>query len=65
MIDIYYSENNKAIDSTLHDQNLIMTGLIRSTLERIKSWLSENCEQHFLLVGPHGSAKRYTQISLF
>lgn len=38
---------------------LIMTGQINNTLSIIQPWLSEGSEEHFLLVGPHGSAKRY------
>lgn len=60
VIDIYYSDPNYQIeDSNLDDLPLVLTGQVQQTLDTLKPWLSVGKEEHFILVGPHGSAKRY------
>lgn len=37
---------------------LVPTATILQTLNCLRVWMAEGNEQHFLLVGEHGSAKR-------
>lgn len=55
LIDVHYSNTNCPISS--NDLPLILTGQVVTTLDIIRPWLSEGTETHFLLIGPHGSAK--------
>lgn len=60
IIDIYYSDSNYQIsENNLNELPLILTGQVLYTLNTLKTWLSTGTEEHFLLIGPHGSAKRY------
>ncbi|GLV36074.1 beethoven [Carabus blaptoides fortunei] len=58
IIDIYYSDSNYQIsENKFNELPLILTGQILYTLNTLKTWLSTGTEEHFLLIGPHGSAK--------
>lgn len=37
---------------------LVMTAQMCHTLDSLRVWLNAGTEQHFLIVGPHGSGKR-------
>lgn len=66
----YYDRDKNIITAFTTDRNftatisnefefpLVPTAAILQTLNCLKTWLTEGNEQHFLLVGEHGSAKR-------
>lgn len=39
--------------------SLVPTAIVLQTLNCLRIWMAEGKEQHFLLVGEHGSAKRF------
>lgn len=44
---------------------LVPTATVLQTLNCLKTWMTEGKEQHFLLVGEHGSAKRCEYLKNF
>lgn len=44
-------------DSSSEDLGLVLTAPVQQTLDCLRVWLEEGNEQHFLLVGEHGTAK--------
>lgn len=57
-IDTYHTDPKMSIDNIEHGISLVRTGQILKYLDILKSLLVDRNEEHFLLVGPHGSAKR-------
>lgn len=62
MIDTYTNTiSMAAVEIAGNDLPLVMTAQVCYILDCLTTWLSPSNEQHFLIVGPHGSAKRYLQ----
>ncbi|KAK5644080.1 hypothetical protein RI129_007925 [Pyrocoelia pectoralis] len=57
MIDYYSEPPSLDVDDAIIDLPLILTPQIRYTLNCLRKWFTEGNEQHFLIVGPRGSAK--------
>lgn len=57
IIDTYYTNPNITLDDVSRKIPLILTGDVTQSLDYLRTWLLPGNEQHFLLVGPHGSAK--------
>ncbi|XP_018579489.1 cytoplasmic dynein 2 heavy chain 1 [Anoplophora glabripennis] len=57
LIESYYTNPNTIIENISEGLPLVETGQISQYLDSLRIWLTENNQQHFLLVGPHGSAK--------
>lgn len=51
--------NYQIVDNNLNTLPLVLTGQVQQILDTLKPWLSVGTEEHFILVGVHGSAKRY------
>lgn len=58
MISVYSTDHSFEADFS-NEFGLISTASVVQTLSCLKTWLVEGNEQHFLLVGEHGSAKRF------
>lgn len=58
-IDCYFTKPNQEAVNIKGDLPLILTPLVAQILDVLRVWLKPNNEQHFLLIGPHGSAKMY------
>lgn len=57
MIDSYYTNQNQSLNNVEDGLSLILTGSVLQTLDCLKQLLTPQNEKHFLLIGPHGSAK--------
>ncbi|KAJ8913453.1 hypothetical protein NQ315_013832 [Exocentrus adspersus] len=57
LIESYYTNPNTTIDDISEGLPLVETGQICLYLENLRTWLAEMDEQHYLVIGPHGSAK--------
>ncbi|CAH0554579.1 unnamed protein product [Brassicogethes aeneus] len=58
IIDTYMSNPNIIIDNVSKGLPLILTGQILKTLDCLRIWMEADYKKPFLMVGPHGSAKR-------
>lgn len=59
MVDTYSADRNFIIDVTnVFELELVPTASVLQTLNSLRNWITEGKEQHFLLIGEHGSAKR-------
>lgn len=56
IIDSYYTNQNQTINTT-NSLPLVLTGVVCQTLDCLRTWLRPKHEQHFLLIGRHGSGK--------
>ncbi|KAK4887690.1 hypothetical protein RN001_003961 [Aquatica leii] len=57
VVDVYDDREITSAASTDNNMPLILTSQIRYTITCLRTWLQRENEQHFLLVGPRGSAK--------
>ncbi|XP_015834463.1 cytoplasmic dynein 2 heavy chain 1 [Tribolium castaneum] len=57
IIDTYYTNPNVTLEVASRQVPLIPTGDVSKNLDYLRTWLLPGNEQHFLLIGPHGSAK--------
>ncbi|KAJ8926446.1 hypothetical protein NQ314_021235 [Rhamnusium bicolor] len=57
LIESYYTNPNTTVEDISAGLPLIQTGQICQFLDTLRVWFEEKNEQHFLIVGPHGSAK--------
>lgn len=57
LVESYYTNPNTTIENISQGLPLIETGQISQYLDDLRIWLTEKKEQHFLMIGPHGSAK--------
>lgn len=57
MIDVYHSNPNMQIDDISDGIPLIITGQITQYIDILRNWIENQSIQHFLIIGPHGSAK--------
>lgn len=59
MISTFNTDHSFTTDiSNDFEFSLVPTAMVLQTLSCLRAWLIEGNEQHFLLVGEHGSAKR-------
>lgn len=65
IIDTYHTNPNLNIPPKSPKIPLILTGYVLKILDSLRIWLTPNNEQHFLLIGPRGSAKTYVAIYQF
>lgn len=57
IIDSYYTNQNQELSSIDDSLPLIWTASVCAAVDCLGQWLIPNNEKHFLLIGPHGSAK--------
>lgn len=57
MMDTYVTNPNANLEDVSNGIPLVLTGQVSQTLDCLRTWLKEGNEQHFLMVGNHGSAK--------
>lgn len=58
-IESYFTKSNQIFDK--NNSPLIFTAQISQATDILQKYLVPGKEQHFLLIGPHGSAKRYVR----
>lgn len=59
MVDTFSTDRNFVTDIANECEfELVPTATVLQTLNCLRFWMAEGNEQHFLLVGEHGSAKR-------
>lgn len=63
MLDSYYTNQNQELNNIDDGLSLILTGPIMQNIDCLHHWLKPNNERHFILVGPHGSAKSYVNLT--
>ncbi|XP_017783105.1 PREDICTED: cytoplasmic dynein 2 heavy chain 1 [Nicrophorus vespilloides] len=57
LVDSYFTDQKQNVKDFQQDISLVLTAQVKHTIDVLRTWFHVGNEEHFLLVGPHGSAK--------